>query len=220
MTSLATQCVSLVCLALAGAAAADEYQLAAAGPPPESLAEEIRSLLVEDGFRIAGADDAHCDIWLVKSPPVKEDFKADLRVKYPFEIGTLIGVLRIGDHGEFTDFRDQVLLPGVYTLRYGQQPQDGNHIGTSQQADFLLAIPAKEDPSAARLADKDELNTLSAEAAGSSHPAIFPLLPPDDVKIAQTRLVQQAEGDLWVLQTAGEAARPPLRLVVVGIGEE
>ena len=45
----------------------------------------------------------------------------------------------------FTDFRGQEIKKGVYTLRYGQQPEDGNHIGTSELADFLLAIPAGVD---------------------------------------------------------------------------
>ncbi|MGE0378989.1 MAG: hypothetical protein AB7Q45_26610, partial [Planctomycetaceae bacterium] len=161
-----------------------------------------------------------CDVWLVKAPAVKDGFKPDLRVKYPFEVGALVGVLRVGEKGEFTDYREQVLLPGVYTLRYGQQPQDGNHIGTSQQADFLLAVPADEDKSAAQLSDKDELNALSAEAAGSSHPAIFSLQAPGAAKLNAPQLVHMQDHDLWVLQTTGDKQRPPLSLVVVGFGEE
>jgi len=201
-------------------ARAADYKLSAAGAPPDGLPAEIETSLTEEGHRISTGDGTLAEIWLTKSPAVKKGFTPGFRVKYPYEVGTLVGVLRVGSGEEFADFRDQVILPGVYTLRYGQQPQDGNHIGTSQQADFLLAVPAGDDKSAGKIDDQDELNDLSAEAAGSSHPAIFSLLALEGEKPEQATLNHQPDRDFWVLQTTGDEKRPPLRLVVVGVGEE
>ena len=97
-----------------------------------------------------------CDVSFVKSLAVRPGFKPELNVKYPFTSGQLIGVLRVSKKASFTDFRGQELKAGVYTLRYGQQPEDGNHIGTSEVYDFLLALPAKidQDPKPLNLLDE------------------------------------------------------------------
>jgi hypothetical protein len=204
----------------ATAVRAAEYNLRSAGPPPEGLAADIRKTLEDGGHRIASPEGMLCELWLAKAPGQKPGFKADLRVKYPLVVGTLVGVLRVGEKIEVADFRDQVLLPGVYTLRYGQQPQDGNHVGTSPQADFLLALPAEEDKSAGTLGDADELNAVSAEAAGSAHPAIFSLLDPQEAKGNKPELSYLPVEDYWVLHLPGGEQRPALRLVVVGLGEQ
>lgn len=203
-----------------GNACAADYALSTAGPPPEELPAEIRQSLAGEGHRISAGDATLAEIWLTKSPALKQGFTPSLRVKYPFEVGALVGVLRVGDGEEVADFRDQPLDPGLYTLRYGQQPQDGNHIGTSQQADFLMAIPVGEDKSAGRIESQDELNELSAVAAGSTHPAIFSLQPIEGDKSDKAKLTHEAAHDFWILQTPGDEKRPALRLVVVGVGEE
>ena len=56
------------------------------------------------------------------------------------ENGTLVGAVRVT--GPFKEIRGKVVAPGVYTLRYGQQPQNGDHLGISTFRDFLLLSPA------------------------------------------------------------------------------
>ncbi|MCA9270129.1 MAG: hypothetical protein KDA41_16720, partial [Planctomycetales bacterium] len=72
------------------------------------------------------------------------------------------------------DFRDQDIGRGVYTLRYAQQPVDGNHVGTSKTRDFLLLVSAEEDRAAEPL-DLEKMIAASKEAAESSHPAMLAL---------------------------------------------
>ena len=133
-------------------------------------------------------------------------------------------VIEIVKKSEFTDFRGQDVAAGVYTLRYGQQPVDGNHVGTSDLADFLLAIPAKLDTDPALLKMSEAMHKLSAKTAGSNHPAIFSLLPPKaDEKTPA--LTHDSSKHFWILSLtadgkAGDAAiKIPLRVVIVGVSE-
>jgi hypothetical protein len=94
---------------------------------------------------------------------------------------------------------------------------DGNHIGTSETADFFLALPAKMDTKPDPIAMKDALNEQSAEAAGSTHPAIFSLQP--DAKAGAAKLTHNEDRDYWVLEAEVGAKgdkKVPVRMVVVG----
>ncbi len=204
----------------ASRAPAEEYKLKSADAPPKGLSDEMTAILSGEGHHIISPEGPLCNLWLVNSLSSKDGFKPDLRVKYPMPMGALVGVLEVKKGPEFTDFRDQVILPGLYTLRYGQQPQDGNHVGTSELRDFLLALPIEDDDSSETLDDKEELQLISSDAAGSSHPAIFSLLPPEEQDEKST-LTHDDDHDFWILQTStGEDKPVSLRLVVVGIGEE
>jgi hypothetical protein len=106
---------------------------------------------------------------------VIDKFVAQNDVEYPIEPGTLVGALRFP--AVSSDYRKQTVKAGTYTLRYGQQPQDGNHIGTAQYRDFVMAIPAADDKSPDVLT-QEKATDMSKKAAGTTHPAIFSILPP------------------------------------------
>jgi hypothetical protein len=145
---------------------------------PQGLSADVAAAILETGSRITGKDGIICDVWLAKEILQKPKFKSSLRIKYPFLPGTLIGVIRYPDGSEPNDFRGQTLKPGTYTLRYGLQPDDGNHLGTSDIRDFLVGCPPDKDTSPKRVDDIKDLFKLSASASGSTHPAIFLLTPP------------------------------------------
>jgi hypothetical protein len=90
--------------------------------------------------------------------------------------GALVGAVRVT--GAFKDVRGRTVEPGVYTLRYGQQPQNGDHLGVSPFREFLLMSPAAldTDPSAPGY---DAVTKLSARTIGTSHPAALSLDPPE-----------------------------------------
>lgn len=217
--------LTFACCAGLLAAAEPSHKLDAVKELPEGLSPKIAAELDPQGHRVSGPDGPVAEVWLAKSVAVKPGFKPSLNVKYPFTPGQLIGALRVPEGTTFTDFRGQEIKPGVYTLRYGQQPQDGNHIGTSELADFLLALPAKADTELKPIADADALSQKSAEAAGSTHPAIFSLLPAEDGQGAKTSLEHVEEREYWIVQmsvsgAAGdEQVKVPLRLVVIGRSE-
>jgi len=191
---------------------------------PDGLSQKVTAALDPAVHRITTDKGVVCEIWFVKSAEVKANFKPTLSVKYPFEVGQLIGALRVGKAKTFTDFRGQELKPGVYTLRYGKQPIDGNHIGTSELHDFLLALPAKEDKDPKTFRFVGPLHKTSAKSAGSTHPAIFSLLPAKASDKAS--LSHEEDKDLWILQSVVNRAakekskKVPVKMVAVGKTDE
>ncbi len=201
------------------------HKLANVEKLPEGLAAPIASALNPKGYSVTGTDGAVCEVWFVKEVPLKPGFSPSLSVKYPLTPGTLIGAIRVTGKGPFTDFRDTQMKPGVYTLRYGQQPADGNHLGTSDVADFLLAIPASADSDPKPIGVADQLNKSSAKASGTTHPAIFLLLSAEEKKADKPELLHDDDHDYWILSVSiegkeGEKKIPlPIRLVTVGKSE-
>lgn len=210
--------LAFVCLA----GAKNDHELGTAKGIPDAVSKDIAPLLQPEGYQVSGPKGVVCSIWLMKSLDVKPGFKPTLNVKYPFTPGELIGVLQVAEKAKFTDFRGQEIKSGVYTLRYGKQPEDGNHVGTSEVYDFLLAVPAKDDVDPKTVDSFKQLAKMSAKASGGTHPAIFSLLPTDKAA-AKPDLTHDSDHDHWVLNatTSGKADKIDvpvgLRLVVVGV---
>ena len=69
-------------------------------------------------------------------------------IQFPFLAdGELLGVLQFATEGH--DYRDQPIAKGVYTMRYGLQPVNGDHLGVSTYRDYVLLLPAGEGQVAA-----------------------------------------------------------------------
>jgi hypothetical protein len=194
-------------------------------PPPQSISGEIRSALNAEGHRIQDKE-GHtiADIWLRKGVPGSEKPEGPKgAIQFPFLAdGELLGVLQFATEGH--DYRDQPIAKGVYTMRYGLQPVNGDHLGVSTYRDYSLLLPASKDQSVA-LVRRKQLEERSAESAGTSHPAIFLLLeaPPESSKSAGS-VIHDAEKNTWSvvvplsIQVKGQAEPLafPVRLVVIG----
>jgi hypothetical protein len=89
--------------------------------------------------------------------------------------GALVGALRVA--GAFREIRGKVVKPGVYTLRYGLQPQNGDHLGAAPNREFLLVSPAAIDTDPKALGF-DGTVALAKETIGTSHPAALSIDPP------------------------------------------
>ena len=203
-------------------AAEHRVEMLSEGPPGE-VPQAVAATLSPKGLKvIRGTKRTVCEIWLAKAWPVSADFTPTAQVLYPFEPGQLIGAIHFTGKGH--DFRDQEIPEGVYTLRYGQQPVDGNHVGTSPTQDFLVLIRADQDTSPAPIPPK-ELLKRSATSVESTHPGILCLQKLSGEPDSQPALVHNEERDWWILRlqgaaTAGEKQQPlTLDLVVVGTSE-
>ncbi len=209
---------------LPDAVADDDHKLKVVKEVPKGLSPEIEKLIDATGHQITGAKGAVVELWLLKSLPIKNGFKSSASQLYPFTPGQLLGAMRVPKGAEYTDFRGQEIASGTYTLRYGLQPEDGNHLGTSDTADFILALPAKIDTKPATIEDFDKLAEHSGKAAGSTHPAIFSLLDPADAG-KEAKLSEDKSNDDWILnfvgkgEAGGKTSDLMIRLVVVGESE-
>lgn len=162
-------------------ARADSYTTETlAEAPPEDLAAPVREALAEEGIRILKADgEPVLDVWLRKSVPIEgERTEPANSVLYPFlPVGSLVGAVRVAE--DTGDYKDQIVLPGVYTMRYGLQPVDGNHLGISKFRDYLMLSLADEDIELEPISQED-LESLSTGPSGTNHPSVFLLLAPRD----------------------------------------
>jgi hypothetical protein len=193
--------------------------------PPGSVAAPVRELLSDQGFRIQDEKgQTLADIWLRKAIPGSEKPSgAKGAVLLPFLAdGELLGLLQFVSEGH--DYRDQTIAKGLYTMRYGLQPVNGDHLGVSVFRDYSLLLPAAKDQTPAVPARK-QLEERSAQSAGTSHPAVL-LLQGASAEASKTvpSMVRDAEKNTWsvvlplsvVVKGEGEPIVQPVLLVVVG----
>jgi hypothetical protein len=160
--------------------------------PPAELAAGVASRLAPAAKVTIGA--ATLDIWLVP----KLERSADGPGWANVDSGTLVGAMRVS--GDFKEIRGKAVKPGVYTLRYGLQPQNGDHLGISTFRDFVLLSPAALDTDPKALGF-DGVVALSKEVIGTAHPASLSLDPPADAPGAALSVYQNELGhDGVVLQ--------------------
>jgi hypothetical protein len=192
-----------------------------AAPDADEVSDEVANQLADTGYRVNRGSRTVSEIWLCKQWPLEPDFEATDERLYPFTPGQLLGVLHFPRRG--SEFRDQTVSSGWYTLRFGLQPVDGNHEGTSPTRDFLLLVDAEQDefPEAWEVED---LLESSAEAAGSTHPAMICLQRAKDS--SEHAIRHDESNDWWILHVVGKGIvkdKPqdvPVDLIVVGHAAE
>jgi hypothetical protein len=132
------------------------------------LAPAVSSQLAAGGVRVSVAANT-LTFWWVKELPVTSAGWGDLAE------GALVGAVRIDK--DFRDVRGRVIRAGTYTLRYGIQPANGDHLGVSPFREFLLLSPAAVDSDPAPRGHNGTVE-ISKETIGGSHPAVWSLDPP------------------------------------------
>jgi len=143
---------------------------------PAELAAGVAARLAPAARVVVG--DATLEVWLVDKLELSAFAKASADPRWSgVESGTLVGAMRVS--GTFKEIRGKVVKPGVYTLRYGQQPQNGDHLGISLFREFLLISPAALDTDP-KVLGFDGVVALSKEVIGTAHPASLSLDPPED----------------------------------------
>ncbi|HWG57516.1 MAG TPA: hypothetical protein VN661_00560 [Candidatus Acidoferrales bacterium] len=218
--SLRALVIAFGALSLAGVAAAQSYKVAAStAAVPSELAAPVRAALSGSALEVSGGSGPLCEIWLAKSAQAAATPDTSLGVSFgQIAQGSLVGAIKFDANA--SDYRGQAIKPGVYTLRYMLQPVDGNHQGVSPYRDYLLAVPAAADTSAATMATKDLLDA-SRKASGTGHPSVWSLEPPDSPPASLPAIVHQDSDDSWVVFFPAPVAKPvPMGLIVVGHSPE
>ena len=191
---------------------------------PKELAEPVRALLSDKSVQVQDKDGkVYCEVWFRKELPIKataEEVKKGITYR-KLEESTILGAVRFNQ--PWRSFRKQDIKPGLYTLRLGFQPMDGDHQGTAPFNEFLLLTPAAADKEAKIMPHK-ELTELSGKTIpGGSHPAVL-LLYPNPKPEAGPQLVNKGK-NIFVLNwksdvTAGsDKAVLGLGLTLFGVTE-
>ncbi len=173
--------------------------------PPAELSAGVQSRLAPAAKVVAG--EATLEIWLVQQLEKNGDGPGWSSV----ESGTLAGAIRVS--GTFKEIRGKVVKPGVYTLRYGQQPQNGDHLGISPFREFLLISPAAIDKDP-KVLGFDGVVALSKDVIGTAHPASLSIDPPEDAPDAVLSTYQNESGHDGVVFQIGSIK---FGLIVAGL---
>jgi len=193
--------------------------------PPAALAGPIKDVLGAQGYRVVDdAGKAYAEFWLRKAVPATgKPSGPQGAVQFPvLAEGELFGALRFP--GEGHDYRDQTIAKGVYTLRYGLQPVNGDHLGVSTYRDYALLVPAAKDKALTNLPQK-RLEEQSAESAGTNHPAVLMLLAGPEGGPSGPSMAHDEALNLWgavvplnlAVKGASGPVALPVQLIVVGM---
>ena len=142
-----------------------------AGPPPPDLAPQLAGMLQKDGVRVLDEKKIVIELWLRTTAPTGPK-NTGLAISFTnIPQGSLMGVARFPERG--ADRRGQQIKPGVYVLRLGFFPPNGDHQGVSPQRDFLILSPAADDKDPNSTPAFDALMNLSRKASGTPHPLVL-----------------------------------------------
>jgi hypothetical protein len=208
-TSMMRQLAGLLCVCAfsSGVWGADlSVEALSSEPPKDALAPEIAETLQPSGFVVKEGDQVKMEVWLRKEWPTSGGDSFSFEILYPFEPGELMGAVRFPERG--SDFRQQTIPAGVYTLRYALQPVDGNHVGTFPTRDFLLVIAAEKDRQPAPL-DPKTMESESPDSIESSHPGILPLLGPATAGETVPSIRHDQDNDWWIVTFQGKTTGTP-----------
>jgi hypothetical protein len=195
---------------LAGALSAlAQYKAEPAGAPPAEVAPAIAQALQKDGARISASGAPYCEIWFRAEKPSGPKSTEENVTLPSIPVGALVGVIRFDGKG--ADRRGQTIKAGVYTLRYGILPVNGDHQGAAPQRDFLLMTPAADDQDLNSTPNFDALVAMSRKASGTPHPAVLSFWKADSDTPGFSK---QGDTD-WVLQT--KLGDTPIAIILLGV---
>lgn len=190
--------VGVVLLCALSAQAAPKYVVKTVDgvEPPKEVQEPVRKLLNNQCVQLLDAKGAlMAELWFCKEVSAKAT-EAQVKNGLTYRevpVSTILAVMRVPK--PIFDYRKQKIKEGVYTLRLGIQPQDGDHMGTAPYNEFCLVCPARDDKKPDLLEAKP-LQELSAKST-DSHPGVLVLFPGTGAE-ATAKLVDKGEGH-WVL---------------------
>ena len=204
--------IVLGALALLPAMLAQKYTAETGAPLPDTVPEATRELVAAEGVAVKSGDTVVMRFWM-RTAPFEGDAASGFGVRFDnVPEGALLGVMEFVGKG--SDFREQSVPAGVYTLRFGLHPEDGNHMGVAPSRDFGLLAPVEKDLEVKQNFDFDSIVELSADV-GNPHPTVARLeLPEGD----QGPHLWENDYEHWVLDV--KVADTVVGIVVDGHAEE
>jgi hypothetical protein len=156
--------------------------------PPSEINESIRSQLQPKAVQLLEGDKAVIELWLAKELNLQSKPSSPATALDALKQTTVLGAASFASARK--DYREDEIAKGVYTVRFAQQQQDGNHLGTAEFTYFAVLVPAKLDAGADAIKDYKQLVNTSSKETSTDHPMVISLRP-----------VNTAEGEFPKLAT-------------------
>lgn len=183
--------------------------------PPKELVAGMQELLSDQTIELTKDGKVVAEVWLAKTIPGNVPAaKANKTIGYrDLKETSIFGAVQF--HTDWQDYRKQAIKPGVYTLRLGFQPQDGDHMGTAPFSEFLILSSPKFDNKAELLTPKALVERSSA-SINTTHPAVL-LLFPNQTPGDKVELSSKPN-NTWVLNLKRPVATDNKGTATLGIG--
>jgi len=180
-----------------------------------SVPDSIKKVLTTQGYRVTLDDGSAVELWpraqIAASGKARED------ATYALARSTFVGVIQFEKNTR--DYRGDAIPAGFYNLRYELQPNDGNHLGTSPTADFLLLVPPGADADPEHTYTFEQLVDLSRQVTGKKHPAPLNLVPAE-AKEFPSVTTDPDDHTILFFKVKTQSEELPLALVVKGTTTE
>src|SRR5262245_11810815 len=153
--------------------------------PPKELDTSIRAKLQTKAVQLLDGEKPVYEFWFSAELPLQSKPASVGKALDALKQAVLLGAVAVSR--DQRDYRDDELHAGVYTMRFALQPQDGNHLGTSEFNYFAVLTPAKIDNKLDGISDYKTLVKASSKETSTDHPVILSLRPtsPDPGDVPQ-----------------------------------
>ena len=158
---------------------------------PKQIGESIRKMLQPKAVQLLEGDKPALEFWFSSEFPLKSKPASPDKALDAIPETTLLGAVAVGAGQR--DYKDNEIASGIYTMRFGLQPQDGDHLGTADFIYFAVLIPAKTDTKLDGLTTYKALTKASSKDTASNHPVILSLRPATSDEGELPKLVVPAE---------------------------
>ena len=158
--------------------------------PPKAIDESIRSKLQPRCAQLLDGEKPAFEFWFNAELPLQSKPTSLAKALDAVSQTTLLGAVSVV--GAHRDYKDNELAEGIYTMRLGLQPQDGDHLGTADFLYFAVLVPAKIDVKLDGLTTYKALTKASSKGTASNHPVILSLRPATSEEGVMPKLLDPA----------------------------
>ncbi|TMP99090.1 MAG: hypothetical protein E6L09_10285 [Verrucomicrobia bacterium] len=143
--------------------------------PPKQISESIRKALQPKAVQLLNGETPAFEFWFSSEIPLKSKPASAAKALDALQDTTLLGAVTVGAGQR--DYKDSEIAPGIYTMRFGLQPQDGDHLGTAEFPYFVVLIPAASDTQPDGISTFKAMTKASGKDTSSNHPVVLSLRP-------------------------------------------
>jgi hypothetical protein len=144
--------------------------------PPREISEPVRALLQSKAIQLLDGDKPVFQIWLRQEVPLKSKPQSPAAGPSSLSEFGVVGAISI-QGGGFKDYKDNDIPSGVFTARFAQQPQDGDHLGSAEFNTFVVLIGADSDKAPDAFTKFTPMVKASGKLTPSGHPLVLSLRP-------------------------------------------